>query len=176
MTTHDDIPWEYLSAQQVVLAEDGLFLLEDSKRHPGTEPTDYSYLVFPFAKMYEGFLKQAFLDKGIISEREYNSDKFRIGKVLSPHLLNRLKTKSAYGQIRDRFNEPLARELWMAWKEGRNLVFHYYPHNIRRLSLQEAEEKIDQILAATRNACEQMRIPQHGRNDVLAQPASGEVS
>jgi hypothetical protein len=124
--------YEYLSPQQRVLAGDGEFLVSDSIGHKNEEPTDYSYLVFPFAKMFEGFLKQLFLDLGFIEEGMYYSDRFRIGKALSPNYSN--YAGSVYGQVEKKYGKALATRLWHVWKEGRNLVFHYFPHNYRALT------------------------------------------
>jgi len=133
--------WNYLSSDQKTLAQDGAFLVQDSEIHKD-EPTDYSYLVFPFAKLYEGFLKDVFLDLRIIEEREYKSKYFRIGKVLSPNLVRRLGKRSAYKIIQTRYGEPLSHILWTAWKEGRNLVFHYFPNNFICLSREDALNRI----------------------------------
>lgn len=144
--------WQYLSPEQRALAQDGAFLIEDSARHKDQEPTDYSYLVFPFAKLYEGFLKDVFFDLGMISEREYYSNHYRIGKALSPNLTRRLGARSAYGQLAKRFGDDLPATLWHAWKEGRNLVFHYYPRNLRALARAEAIKLTQVIVAAMEEA------------------------
>ncbi len=146
MIEKNSLLWRYLSPNQQSLLDDGFFLLEDSKRHRDAEPTDYSYLVFPFAKLYEGFLKQLFLDTNVIDAREYISDRFRIGKALSPHLVTRLRERSAYGQLSTKYGDEFAESLWFAWKNGRNLVFHYFPHNYRALSYEKAEETIRLLL------------------------------
>lgn len=138
--------WQYLDSDMQELLRDGEFLVEDSVRHHDEPPTDYSYVVFPFAKLYEGFLKKLFLDASIISDRDYRSDHFRIGKVLSPNLARRLRGRSAYQQISDRYGKELAGRLWHIWKEGRNLVFHYFAHNIRRLSREDAVALTDAIV------------------------------
>jgi len=140
--------WEYLSPTQQALAQDGAFLVLDSNRHSDYKPTDYSYLVFPYAKLYEGFLKQLFLDLDIINKNDYMSDRFRIGKVMSPNLMNRLGRRSAYGQLAQRFGESLALGIWRAWIQGRNLVFHYFPHNYRALSRADATKVIDMLVEA----------------------------
>lgn len=134
------------------LVRDGEFLIADSVRHHDKPPTDFSYLVFPFAKLYEGFLKKLFLDAGIISERDYHSDHFRIGRALSPNLTRRLGLKSAYQQISDRYGNELAARLWHTWKEGRNLVFHYFPHNYRSLTRVAAIELVNQLVGTMREA------------------------
>lgn len=148
MIAKDDVPWSYLTSEQRTLAEDGAFLVEDSIRHKDQEPTDYSYLVFPYAKLYEGFLKDIFLDLGIISPIEYTSNRFRIGKVLNPNIVKQLQGKSAFGQIRNRYGLPLAELLWHAWREGRNLVFHYFPGNLRMLSRGQAIATIQLLIDA----------------------------
>ncbi len=150
--------WRYLSPEQQKLAQDGQLLIEDRKLHPNEQLSDYSYLVFPFAKLYEGFLKQLFRDLGVISERDYLSDHFRIGKVLSPNLTRRLGGRSAYGQIERRWGENLADTLWMTWREARNLVFHYFPHNLRALSQIEAVGLVGRIITTMDRAVRETHV------------------
>ncbi|MEK7523241.1 MAG: hypothetical protein AAB569_06655, partial [Patescibacteria group bacterium] len=52
--------WSYLSQGQKDLLEEGLYLMDDIIRDHAYQFKDYSFLVFPFAKAYEGFLKQIF--------------------------------------------------------------------------------------------------------------------
>ncbi len=148
MIDHGSPLWNYLSDQERILADDGAFLVSDSIIHKDQEPTDYSYLVFPYAKLYEGFLKDLFWDLGIIEERDYQSNHFRIGKVLSPNLIRRLGKRSAYGQLRNQYGAELAEALWHAWKEGRNLVFHYFPADFRLLSKEQALSCITTLIRA----------------------------
>jgi hypothetical protein len=145
MIQEDSILWQYLSEHQRVLASDGAFLVADTAIHHDADPTDYSYLVFPFAKLYEGFLKQLFLDLGILTQREYKSDHYRIGRALSPGMVGRLRGRSAYGQVSERYGKDLATRLWHAWKNGRNLIFHYFPHNYRALTLEQAKNVITML-------------------------------
>lgn len=138
--------WKYLSTGQKGLIEEGLYLLNDIKDHPDANISDYSYLVFPFAKAYEGFLKKLFLDLGFIKEVDYNSDHFRIGRALNPHLEKRLRSESVFDKLVNLTGKKnLAYDLWDVWKRGRNLVFHYFPHNFRALTLLEAENSINDI-------------------------------
>ncbi|MDO8514896.1 MAG: hypothetical protein Q7S14_00185, partial [bacterium] len=97
---------------------------------------DYSFLVFPFAKAYEGFLKLLFLRRGLIRKREYESDHWRVGKALSPYM----------HQVYDRLGPDLAERMWQTWKRGRNSIFHFYPHRVKSLSLTEAQDIIAEIL------------------------------
>lgn len=165
MISKDSPLWLYLSSGQQGLLEEGYFLLEDLRNHPDARLTDYSFLVFPFAKAYEGFLKQFFLDSGFITQRDYQSDHFRIGKVLSPNLERRLKDRSVFHQLKLRAaNGIFAQKLWDVWKKGRNSVFHYFPHNFRALTLNEAEEIIQEIVGTMEEAVE-IKKGEDTRND-----------
>ena len=151
--------WNYLSAGQKGLIEEGLYLLEDTKNHPDVRITDYSYLVFPFAKAYEGFLKKLFLDLEFIPQQVYESDHFRIGKALNPHLEKILRHESIYDKIIQRCgNRSLADELWNVWRKGRNLVFHYFPHNLRALSLTDADNIINEMLTVMDRAVMECKV------------------
>jgi hypothetical protein len=107
---------------------------------------DYAFFVAPISKAYEGFLKDFFLKIGIISENEYHSDRFRVGKTLNPSL--RYKRFSVYQKLTDIHDEgeELAEDLWTAWKSGRNQIFHYFPNISQDLSKNEAEDRIDMLL------------------------------
>lgn len=153
--------WNYLSAGQKGLIEEGLYLLNDVKTHPDINISDYSYLVFPFAKAYEGFLKKLFFDLGFIPQQVYESDRFRIGKALNPHLERILRHESIYDKIVHLTGtSKLADELWNVWRKGRNLVFHYFPHNFRALSLTDAENIINEMLTVMDRAVSECRVKQ----------------
>ncbi len=42
----------------------------------------------------------------------------------------------------------MANKLWTIWKKGRNQVFHYFPHNFRKLSKEEALILIQEFIDA----------------------------
>ncbi|MBI2029900.1 hypothetical protein HYT02_05780 [Candidatus Gottesmanbacteria bacterium] len=140
--------WSYLSEGQKGLIETGEFLLADAKDHQ--KPiSDFSYIVFPIAKAYEGFLKQLFLDMGFISKEQYESDRFRVGRELNPNFAKERPDISVYLKIVKYCNgQELADNLWNAWKRGRNLLFHYFPHNQLKVTLESAEEAINLIISA----------------------------
>jgi hypothetical protein len=137
--------WNYFSSTQKDLIQEGNYLMTITENQ-GYRFKDYSFLVFPYAKAYEGFLKQIFLDVGFISHLDYISDHFRIGKYLSPHLISRLDGRSIYLKIQEYAGEELAEKMWGVWKKGRNEIFHYYPHNIKRVTFEEARRMNEEIL------------------------------
>lgn len=109
---------------------------------------DYSFVVAPAAKAYEGYLKDFFFDLEIIDEYSYHSDRFRVGKTLNPSL--RYKRYSIFKKLADMHEdgEKLAEKLWTAWKQGRNEIFHYFPGNVKKLTLIQAQDCITLILKA----------------------------
>lgn len=136
----------YISEGQNDLLDEGSHLLSYVYAENTDTFDDYSFIVFPFAKAYEGFLKQVFFDAGYITRRDYYSQHFRVGKVLSPNLVRKLGNQSVYKKICDRSGCDLSEKIWYTWKKGRNEVFHYFPHNLHSLSLQEARDIIKIIV------------------------------
>jgi hypothetical protein len=138
--------WSYLSQGQKDLLNEGLYLMDEIIRDHVYQFKDYSFLVFPFAKAYEGFLKQIFKDKGLISRLDYISDHLRLGKLMSPNLIIKLGEKSLYKKIQERHSVELADKIWKIWKNGRNQIFHYFPHNLKAISFSESRGICMEIL------------------------------
>jgi len=131
--------WERLSPEMKDFLLDAESLVEQAKSSSRIL-TDYSYLVFPVSKAYEGFLKKLFFDLGIISKELYKGEHFRIGKALNPYIEPYLKVESYYEKICDKLGTDLTMELWEYWKKGRNLLFHYFPNHLQCIRISEAEE------------------------------------
>jgi len=149
--------WDYLSQSQKDLISEGQYLMNDIIRDKALNFKDYSFLIFPFAKAYEGFLKQLFKDIKFISRLDYISDHLRLGKLMSPNLVGRLGERSLYKKIEDLGTRELADKIWETWKIGRNQVFHYFPHNIKAVSFGKAEEIINQIIQTMEEAYEKLK-------------------
>jgi hypothetical protein len=109
---------------------------------------DYSFIIFPAAKAYEGFLKTVFRDLGFISEEEYSGKRFRIGKALNPALEENLREKeSVYDKLVNFCQgKELPNVLWETWKEGRNLLFHWFPNEKNAIDFFEAKRIFQKIL------------------------------
>lgn len=139
---------KYLSNQEDYLLDDCYILISSFSKLPNTDIHDYSFLVAPVAKAYEGFLKYFFLKIGLIDQQLYEGDRFRVGKTLNPSL--RYKRFSIFQKLCeiDDSGEQLAEQLWDAWKRGRNEIFHYYPGNTKKISFEEAQARIQQVLKA----------------------------
>lgn len=144
--------WNYLSPTQKDLLLEGQYLMNEIIKNHAYRFKDYSFLVFPFAKSYEGFLKQLFKDNHFISHLDYISDHLRLGKLLSPNMIPRLADRSLYLKIQNASSHDLADKIWQTWKIGRNEIFHYFPHNLKAASFQEAEKYANQIIETMKEA------------------------
>lgn len=148
--------WEYLSQNQKDLILEGNFLMNDIIRHNDYTFKDYSFLIFPYAKAYEGYLKKLFLDLDFISHLDYISDHLRLGKLMAPQLLDHLGEKSLYKKIKDHSTKETADMIWETWKVGRNQVFHYFPHNTRYVTFGEAQLTVNRIIMTMKEAHEKL--------------------
>lgn len=146
----------FLGPDLCVLCRDGERLLASA----GGGFTDYSFIVFPFAKAYEGFLKKLFFQLGAITERQYNSDHWRVGKALNPQLEKELRgEESVYDRILNLCgDQTLPDVLWNAWKNGRNRIFHYFPGTHQGLSFEESRSIIKQLENAMEVALVECKI------------------
>jgi hypothetical protein len=110
---------------------------------------DYSFVVFPAAKGFEGFLKKIFLDMGFINSRDFWGKRFRIGKALNPSLETQYREESVYDKIIAHCGGPaLADKLWETWKMARNTVFHWFPKEKNALTYEEAKARTEMIMQA----------------------------
>ncbi len=141
--------WLYLQPELQSLLNDGEILVNFVKNKEVNETiADCSFLVFPFAKAYEGFLKKLFLDLDVIHYDDYYGEDIRIGRLLNPHYQHEINNVFAKMCRHSSKRKDLSNRLWNTWKQGRNLIFHYFPHNFKRLSYDEAVAAINDILGS----------------------------
>lgn len=153
--------WEYLGPDLQRLFNTSDFLIKTLKNNSNAnvEFADYSFVVFPAAKAYEGFLKKLFLDLRFITQEDYSGKHFRIGKSLNPSLPRFFRRNSVYEKIVNYCGgRKLADKLWEAWRIGRNLTFHWFPNEKSEISLDEAIERIDMIVNVIDAAFTECRV------------------
>lgn len=147
--------WDYLEGDlQELLTES--FLIKEILEGMGADlPAgkhkfhDYSFVVFPAAKAYEGFLKKLFLDLKFITEEDYYGKHFRIGKALNPSLPKEIRYEGVYDKlVKYCQGHVLADKLWDTWRLSRNLVFHWFPNEKNAITVEEAGERIEMIIGA----------------------------
>lgn len=161
--------WEYLEEDLQELLRESMLLLDRSGKWE-EKFHDYSFVVFPAAKAYEGFLKKLFLDMGFIDKKEFEGKRFRVGKALNPQLYHRdMKRHGHYRRLREKISvydklvkycggTKLANELWDTWKSCRNILFHWFPNERNTINLIEAEQKIEKIVNSMNSAFKECKI------------------
>ena len=109
---------------------------------------DYSFVVFPAAKAYEGYLKTLFHDLGFISEGEFFGKRFRVGKAMNPDLEPRFReNESVYDKLADFCQgRELPDAIWETWINARNLLFHWFPNEKNVITFDEAKVRVSRIL------------------------------
>lgn len=157
--------WSYLGEDLQELLSASEFVFKEVKSWGGDLPGgrrefhDYSFVVFPAAKAYEGFLKKMFLDLNFITEEDYYGKHFRIGKALNPSLPKDLRREGVYDKIVHYCQgADLAEKLWETWKLSRNLTFHWFPNEKNAISLEEAGVRIEMIFEAIDQSFKECRI------------------
>lgn len=107
---------------------------------------DYSFLVFPMAKAYEGYLKDYFYKVNLIDRDTYLDKRFRIGKAMNPDMSPSHRDQDwVYEELTRRCGPELGRDMWNAWLECRNQLFHYFPENEKKVNLAEAIHRIEML-------------------------------
>src|SRR3989344_8334361 len=158
--------WDSLHTDLQELLMESFFLI-DALQSPGKLATsqarlafhDYSFVVFPAAKAYEGFLKTLFLDLGFISEKAYYGKRFRVGKALNPALEGKFRKFSVYDKLVEFCHgNELPNKMWDTWKEGRNLLFHWFPNEKNAIDFNEARDIINKIFDTMDRAFEGCKI------------------
>ena len=122
---------------------------------------DYAFVVFPASKAFEGYLKKLFLDLDFITKKQYYGKRFRVGKALNPQLETKYRERySVYDKLVGFCGGPkLADQLWLTWKTGRNLLFHWFPKEKNAIEYQEAVQKVNMILDSMDLAFKRCKVP-----------------
>jgi hypothetical protein len=152
--------YEYLTEAMQDLVGEAFYLLEKHEMEAfGFH--DYSFVVFPAAKAYEGFVKKYIVDLGILPLAKVNSRLFRVGKSLNPALPPKFRNKTwiyddlkSFCQELDDKGENTAELMWEAWQQGRNKLFHFFPGHEEFISLTVARHKLELIVEAMKMAVE----------------------
>ncbi|MGI5827695.1 MAG: hypothetical protein ACOX6V_01590 [Patescibacteria group bacterium] len=153
-TLHAKEWFKKLPASQRELLQQSFYLIEDIEYKKKTF-YDYSFIVMPAAKAYEGFVKDMLFRLGLISEKRYTGKRFRVGKALNPALAQSDPNsfEALYDDLENLYHsKELPELLWQTWKECRNKIFHYFIDNTQHITLHEAKERLQQILTAIEKA------------------------
>lgn len=111
--------------------------------------SDYSFLVFPMAKAYEGFIKRTLFEAKLVSRELYISKRLRIGKALNPDLRPQSRDEQWFYDDVERYcSHDVAQLLWEVWLKCRNNIVHYFPEEKYTVSLAAARSLLVDISSA----------------------------
>lgn len=154
-----------LPADQQQLIELSFSLFEREKSLHSSL-VDCSFIIFPMAKAYEGFLKIYLLEMGLISQKTFEGRRFRIGRALNPDIrLSQRDEFWLYDNVAANCGDAVARLLWNTWLECRNQVFHYFPNRNQYITLSEVEEYLFMMDSSISQAhqCKLLAVPGTGK-------------
>ncbi len=147
--------WGYLEPDLQGLFQTAFYLIRTIKsvKEDGKSSDqkfhDYSFVVFPASKAYEGFLKKFFLDLGFIGQDDYFGKRFRVGKALNPALGKKYRKESVYVKLANYCGGvELADRLWDTWKTCRNLLFHWFPKEKKAISFEDSIKCVIKITSS----------------------------
>lgn len=141
--------FQSLPTEQKELFQQSFILLEDTNYIQKTF-YDYSFIVMPAAKAYEGFIKDLLFFLGLITKKRHQGNQFRVGKALNPNLAQEdpNKFEALYDDLaRISNSDEVPKKLWQTWKNCRNKVFHYFAKHEKSISLYDAKNRLKQILS-----------------------------
>ncbi len=154
--------WDYIHEDLRELLKQSILIIDifSDGHYNGDNFHDFSFVVFPAAKAYEGFLKTLFKDLNFITEADFYSKRFRIGKALNPALEHDIReSESVYDKLTDYSKgRDLSNTLWETWKNGRNILFHWFPNETNAISYEKAKKTVNDILDAMDFAYEECKI------------------
>jgi len=100
---------------------------------------DYSFIAFPAAKAFEGYLKKLLIKLRLIKKSELKKDPFKtIG-----YLLNSEKFEK---KVRDKRFRHIPKEVQVEWDKSRNYILHYDIDKIPKISKEDTDVRISAIL------------------------------
>jgi hypothetical protein len=149
-TLHQKDWFSRLSPPQKELLQQSFYLLDDAS---SSEKTfyDYSFIVMPASKAFEGFVKDILYSQSLITKKRYLGSRFRVGKALNPNLArdNPGGFENLYDDLTKLTNsEDIPHKLWDTWRQCRNQVFHYFAKREKRITMFDAKHRLQQILHA----------------------------
>lgn len=145
----EETAWfQYLDQSQQKLVTLSGELLEREKKD-SSDFFEYSFIIFPLSKAFEGFLKQYFYDLALIDTPTFEGRRFRVGRALNPDIRRSQRDEFwLYDDVEHLCGEETARELWETWLECRNRVFHFFPSGEKAITLARAEQLLHKLAAA----------------------------
>lgn len=142
----------FIGDELLDLYVDNCNLFDDYQIDRGTSKlsnlSDYSHLVLPIAKTYEGVLKKILIKKKLLKEEDLiNNPSINVGGYFNP-----VGNKSIFNLLRDKV---IPHVIYATYQECRNQILHYDPYRDNRIkSIEDAKFYQRRILDAIDKAYE----------------------
>lgn len=141
---------EYIGNDLLELLEDGYRMINDFNKDKGTlsfpQVSDYSFLILPTAKAYEGILKKILINKGMLKEEGLkNNPNVNVGSFFNP-----LGNEAVFKILRDKARDKsIPHVIYSTYQECRNQLLHYDLYRDNRVkSIDEARFIYQRIIDA----------------------------
>jgi hypothetical protein len=149
---------EYVGDDIVDLYYDSVRMLNhfmDTQNKNVPSLSDYSFIVFPFAKAYEGILKKILVEANLIKEADLLEDPtLPIGNYFNP-----VGNNAIFNSLKDRTRDKaIPFVIYSTYQECRNQIMHYDSYRDNRIkSIEEARFYIYRIDDAIEKAYKTFR-------------------
>lgn len=145
---------KFVGSDLLELYRDSCVLLEQNKKEGQIFPalSDYSIIILPIAKVYEGILKKILVEAEIIGEEE-----IRINPGINVgHYFNPVGNNKIFNHIKDHARDRVVPHIiYATYQECRNQILHYDPHKDNRIkNIEDVEFYVKRIMHAIDKAYE----------------------
>ncbi len=133
--------------------------------------SDFSVMVFPSAKAFEGYIKKLLLTIGLITEKEIKEDPYKsiIGKILNGEEIKKKLLDKKRGR-------SIPKLLAVQWELCRNIILHYDLDQPEIIKKEEALKKIDDIYEAIKKSCRAfISTPNKIKRGLTAEELKGQI-
>ncbi len=127
---------EFVGQDLIQLRKDSNNLLKEANEST-TYISDYSYIVFPMAKAYEGILKKVLVEAQLVKEEDIQYDP----NVPINNYFNPVSNTTIFNLLADKVRDKsIPHTIYATYQECRNQILHYDSYRDNRLtSLNEVE-------------------------------------
>ncbi len=148
-----------------------IFTNSDYDRIVNVLLSDFSVVVFPSAKAFEGYIKKLLLTIGLITEKEIKEDPYKsiIGRILNGKEIKKKLLDKKRGR-----NIP--KLLAVQWELCRNIILHYDLDQPEIIKKEEAFKKIEDIYEVIKKSCKAfISTPKKIKNGLTAKKLRGQI-
>jgi hypothetical protein len=149
----------FVGDELIELYQDSTAIMKDYKNHKDFADlhilSDYSFVVLPIAKVYEGILKKILVEKGLVSEEEMaSSPDLNVSAYFNP-----VGNAKIFTHLSDRARDKaIPHVIYSTYQECRNQILHYDQYRDNRIeSMEDAVFYHRRILHAIDKAYETFR-------------------